>query len=56
MVAKEDTIQVVNGRLLVDVALDKEGQPSSTGKTNLFFSHSAKVSGYTVGINVYKKE
>jgi hypothetical protein len=55
MVAKADTIQVVNGRLVVDVALGK-GHASSTGKTNLFFSHSAKVEGYTVGINVYKKE
>jgi len=52
---KTDTIKIVDGRLVVDVALGK-GHASSTGKTNLFFSHSAKVEGYTVGINVYKKQ
>ena len=58
MVAKADTIKVVDGRLIVDVALDA-GHPSASGKTVVFFStHGSKAiaDGYSVGINLYRKE
>jgi len=37
MVTKADTIKVVEGRLIVDVALDA-GHRSASGKTVVFFS------------------
>ena len=57
MVAKVDTIKVVDGRLLVDVALNV-GHRSASGKTVVFFStHGNKpiADDYVVGINLYKK-
>lgn len=52
---KADTVTIVDGRLIVDVALDNKGRVSSTGKTVLHFAHQGKLDGKTVGINVYSK-
>ena len=52
-----DKIEVVDGRLLVDVALTK-GTPSGSGKSIVFFSPKGNTpvgGGYAIGINLYKK-
>jgi len=57
MVVKVDSIKVIDGRLLVDVALDA-GHRSASGKTVVFFSTHGNQpidDGYSVGINLYKK-
>jgi len=57
MAVKSDTIKVVEGRLLVDVALTA-GSRSASGKTMVFFSTHGNqpiADGYIVGINLYKK-
>jgi len=52
---KQDKIEVVNGRLIVDVALTN-GTPSASGKTKVFFSTRGNVSvgDYKLGVNLYK--
>jgi hypothetical protein len=57
MEVKADTIKVVDGRLLVDVALDA-GHPSAIGRTTVFFTtHGGERidKDYTVSINLYKR-
>ena len=52
-----DKIEVVDGRLVVDVALTK-GTPSASRKSIVFFSTNGNVQvgdGYVIGINLYKK-
>ena len=54
----EDVIKVEEGRLIVNVALDR-GAPSQSGKTIVYFSTRGNLpinGGYVVGINLYKKK
>lgn len=54
---KPDTITVVDGRLVIDVALDA-GTPSASGKSLVFFSTHGNIKlndGYVIGINLYRK-
>ena len=52
-----DTIRIVEGRLLVDVALT-QGYKTARGNTVLFSTKGNRNigGGYIVGINVYVKE
>ena len=60
MVAKEskaDSIRVVDGRLLIDVALTT-GKLSSSHKSKVFFTTNGNIKlddGYVVGVNLYRK-
>lgn len=57
VVTKEDSIRVVDGRLIVDVALDGT-KHSASGKSVLLFSTGGNIKledGVTLGINAYRK-
>ena len=56
MADKQDSIKVVDGRLIVDVALDGT-KTSASGKSVLLFSTGGniKVDGVSLGINAYRK-
>ena len=55
----QDSIKVVNGRLLIDVALaDVQTAPlSQTGKSKVLYSTrgNIQVDGVSIGLNVYTK-
>lgn len=58
MAEKMDSIKVVDGRLIVDVALTG-GERSASGKSKVYFStrgNKALNDDFVVGINLYKKE
>ena len=55
---KANTIKVVDGRLILDVALDANGVPSGSGKSLVFFSTKGNVKlndGFVIGVNLYRK-
>ena len=55
---KVDTIKVVDGRLVIDVALAAPSK-SASGKSTVFYStrgNKAVEGGYFIGLNLYKKE
>ena len=58
MATKPDVMKVENGRLILDVALEDKGHPSSTGKTVVFFTTNGNKpieGGFVLGVNLYKK-
>ena len=54
-----DTIKVVDGRLIIDVALEPErtAPTSASGKSKVLFStrDNIRVDGVMLGLNVYTK-
>lgn len=55
--AMQDVIEVKDGRLIVNVAIDAKGVQSKSGKSMVNFSTKGNVkleSGFIVGINLYK--
>ena len=53
-----DVVKIENGRLIMDVALDKTGRPSASGKTTVYYSTGsppAKVGDYTLAATLYRK-
>ena len=58
MATKPDVMKVEDGRLIVDVALEETGHPSSTGKTTVFFTTNGNKpidAGFVLGVNLYRK-
>ena len=57
MAAKADSVQIVNGRLIVDMAIPEVGKLSTTGKSNVHLSigHMKLDNGFALGLNLYKK-
>ena len=53
----KDTIEVKDGRLIVNVAIDTKGTPSASGKSKVFFSTHGNIKvndDFKIGINLYK--
>ena len=53
-----DSIQVVDGRLLVDVAIT-DGKPSASGKSLVHYTTSGNISindGFKIGLNLYRSK
>ncbi len=51
-----DTIQVVDGRLVIDVAIDEKGSKSASGKSDVHFSTRGSVklpNGMRLGVNLF---
>lgn len=54
--AVQDKIEVVDGRLVIDVAIDASGQKSASGKSQVHFSTRGSVvlpNGMRLGINLF---
>ena len=53
----ENTIEVKDGRLIINVALDTQGKRSASGKSVIYYSTGGNITvgdGYKLGINLYK--
>ena len=53
----ENTIEVKDGRLIINVALDSKGKISTSGKSKIYYSTAGNITvgdGYKLGVNLYK--
>ncbi len=53
----ENVIEIKDGRLIVNVALDGNGKKSASGKSVIYYSTGGNITvgdGYKLGINLYK--
>lgn len=56
---QQDIMEVRDGRLVINVAIDPKGVPSTSGKSLVHFSTHGNVvlnDGFTVGVNLYKRK